>query len=36
MRGRHAGAWGGAEEVVRIPQRKSSISRVPSMTKGFL
>ena len=34
VRGRHGG-WG-AEEGVRIPQRKSSISRVPSMTKGFL
>ncbi len=34
VRGRHGG-WGG-EEGVRIPQRKSSISRVPSMTKGFL
>ncbi|SPQ19096.1 821b4c22-5052-40eb-93df-7bf7ac466141 [Thermothielavioides terrestris] len=43
VRGRHAAAAGGGggvgwagEENVRIPQRKSSLSRVPSLTKGFL
>lgn len=34
MRSRHVG-WA-TEEPVKVPQRKSSISRVPSMTKGFL
>lgn len=34
MRSRHVG-WA-SEEPVKIPQRKSSLSRVPSMTKGFL
>ncbi|AEO54624.1 hypothetical protein MYCTH_92028 [Thermothelomyces thermophilus ATCC 42464] len=34
MRNRHVG-WTG-DETVSIPQRKSSLSRVPSMTKGFL
>ncbi|KAL2158334.1 hypothetical protein VTH06DRAFT_4382 [Thermothelomyces fergusii] len=34
IRNRHAG-WTG-DETVSVPQRKSSLSRVPSMTKGFL
>lgn len=29
------GGWG-EDGTVRIPQRKSSLSRVPSLTKGFL
>ncbi|KAJ4298768.1 class II myosin [Collariella sp. IMI 366227] len=33
VRGRH-GPW--MEEAVKIPLRKSSISRAPSLTKGFL
>lgn len=28
--------WSGWKEEVEVPQRKSSLSRVPSMTKGFL
>jgi myosin heavy chain 9/10/11/14 len=36
MRSRHVGWAPGSEEPVKVPQRKSSISRVPSMTKGFL
>jgi myosin protein heavy chain len=35
LRNRHVG-WAAGEESVKVPQRKSSISRVPSMTKGFL
>ncbi|KAL2268875.1 hypothetical protein VTJ83DRAFT_3721 [Remersonia thermophila] len=39
IRDRHVG-WGPgvgvSEDGVRVPQRKSSLSRVPSMTKGFL
>jgi myosin protein heavy chain len=31
--GRHGVSW---DEGIKIPQRKSSISRVPSLTKGFL
>ncbi|KAL2150237.1 hypothetical protein VTH82DRAFT_7913 [Thermothelomyces myriococcoides] len=34
MRNRHGG-WA-TDEAVNVPQRKSSLSRVPSMTKGFL
>jgi myosin protein heavy chain len=34
VKGRHVN-WS-ADEAVKIPQRKSSISRVPSLTKGFL
>ncbi|KAL2198446.1 P-loop containing nucleoside triphosphate hydrolase protein [Corynascus similis CBS 632.67] len=34
MRNRHVG-WTG-DDTVKVPQRKSSLSRVPSMTKGFL
>jgi myosin protein heavy chain len=38
VRDRHVGWAPGAatEDGVRVPQRKSSLSRVPSMTKGFL
>jgi myosin protein heavy chain len=36
MRSRHVGWAPGSDEAVKVPQRKSSISRVPSMTKGFL
>lgn len=40
VRGRHANGmavgWVDENGSVRVPQRKSSISRVPSLTKGFL